>query len=172
MSIEKEALEENGAEHREDGQQFLAFLLAGEEYAVDILKVQEIKSWGPVTPIPASPDYMRGIINLRGTVVPVIDLRLRFGIPAKEANLTTAVIIARASSDKSERYVGLVVDEVADVYFLKETEIQSRKNVSGAISGEYVQGLSQVKDQMVIVVDLDLIVQSSLSDFEEEEEAA
>lgn len=171
MTSEVEVVADNGVEHREDGQQFLAFLLAGEEYAVDILKVQEIKSWGPVTPIPASPNYMRGIINLRGTVVPVIDLRLRFGLPSKEADLTTAVIIARASSDKSERYVGLVVDEVADVYFLNEAEIQERKDVSGAISGEYVQGLSQVKDQMVIVVDLDLIVHSSLNDFDTEEVA-
>jgi len=171
MTNEVEVAADNGVEHREDGKQFLAFLLAGEEYAVDILKVQEIKSWGPVTPIPASPDYMRGIINLRGTVVPVIDLRLRFGLTSKDADLTTAVIIARASSDKKERYVGLVVDEVADVYFLNETEIQERKDVSGAISGEYVQGLSQVKDQMVIVVDLDLIVHSSLVDFEDEEAA-
>lgn len=171
MTNEPEVTEEVGIEHREDGKQFLAFLLSGEEYAVDILKVQEIKSWGPVTPIPASPEYMRGIINLRGTVVPVIDLRLRFGLPSKEADLTTAVIIARASSDKSERYVGLVVDEVADVYFLNENEIQERKDVSGAISGEYVQGLSQVKNQMVIVVDLDLIVHSSLVDFDEEEAA-
>ncbi len=171
MNSDESGIEEIGIEHREDGKQFLAFLLSGEEYAVDILKVQEIKNWGPVTPIPASPDYMRGIINLRGTVVPVIDLRLRFGLPSKEADLTTAVIIARASSDKAERYVGLVVDEVADVYFLNETEIQERKDVSSAISGEYVQGLSQVKNQMVIVVDLDLIVQSSLSDFDEEEAA-
>lgn len=171
MNNEIEMTDDVSVEHQEDGKQFLAFLLAGEEYAVDILKVQEIKSWGPVTPIPASPEYMRGIINLRGTVVPVIDLRLRFGLPPKEADLTTAVIIARASSDKSERYVGLVVDEVADVYFLNESEIQERKDVSSAISGEYVQGLSQVKNQMVIVVDLDLIVHSSLIDFDEEEAA-
>ncbi len=169
MINQAEAEVSTDIEHQEDGQQFLAFLLANEEYAVDILKVQEIKSWGPVTPIPASPDYMRGIINLRGTVVPVIDLRLRFGIAAKDPDLTTAVIIARTFSDKGERYVGLVVDEVADVYFLNEAEIQNRKDVSAAISGEYVQGLSQVKDQMVIVVDLDLIVRSSLADFEGEE---
>lgn len=176
MSDEEQKTEEQepvgmGTEHRESGKQFLAFLLLGEQYAVDILKVQEIKSWGPITPIPAAPEYMRGIINLRGTVVPVIDLRCRFGLQTKEPDLSTAIIITRIPSGTSERYVGLVVDEVSDVYFLDEEEIQDRKNVSNAISGEYVKGLSQVKDNMVIVVDLDLIVSNSLSQLDESQAA-
>ena len=97
------------------GTQVLTFLLDGEEYGVDILRVQEIKGWDRVTPIPNTVECVRGVINLRGTVVPIIDLRLRFSKPAIDYSKTTVIIVLKVLSAKGERIVGLIVDAVSDV---------------------------------------------------------
>ena len=98
------------------GDQFLTFMLAGEEYGVDILRVQEIKGLAGVTQIPNTPDYVLGVINLRGTVIPVVDLRLRFGMAALEYSKLTVVIVMLVRTEDSERTIGFVVDTVSDVY--------------------------------------------------------
>ena len=94
--------------------QFLTFILGNEEYGIEILKVQEIKSWGPFTPIPNAPEYVLGVINLRGAIVPIVDLRSRFGLPPQEYTTTTAIIIVHTEVDDQPRIIGLVVDQVSD----------------------------------------------------------
>lgn len=154
------------------GDQYLTFVLSGEEYAVEILKVQEIKSWSPATPIPCAPDYMLGVINLRGSVVPVIDLRRRFGLPPTEYTATTAVIIARTNVDGKEKVAGLVVDEVADVYHLGASKIQESSEIAGSIDSNFIQGLAQENEKLIILINLEKIVESSLEllEFEEDEQ--
>src|SRR5580658_5602491 len=98
------------------GEQYLTFMLAGEEYGVDILRVQEIKGWDKVTRIPHTAKFVLGVINLRGAVVPILDLRCRFGLGSSDFGPTTVVIVVRAMTRSGERTVGMVVDAVSEVY--------------------------------------------------------
>ena len=101
------------AETASGAEQFLTFVLGGEEYGVTILQVQGIQGWDRCTPIPNTPDYILGVINLRGAIVPIVDLRRRFGMPAAEFGPTTVVIVVRVATERSERTLGLVVDAAA-----------------------------------------------------------
>src|SRR6478752_4670857 len=96
--------------------QYLTFVCAGEEYGVEILCVQEIKGWENVTRVPYTPNYMLGVMNLRGVIVPVIDLRVRFGLPARAMDGSTVVIVVRVRSTRGEKTAGIVVDAVSEVY--------------------------------------------------------
>jgi purine-binding chemotaxis protein CheW len=152
-----EALE--NTTEKEDGgesQELLTFLLAGEEYGVDILRVQEIKGWDKVTNIPNTPEYIRGVINLRGTIAPIIDMRLRFNLQAKEYDATTVVIVLNAKSqDKPDRTMGVIVDAVSDVYNVPTKDIKPSPDFGTAVDTEFVTGLATVGDTMVIVLDID-----------------
>lgn len=153
------------------GEQYLTFVLAEEEYAVDILKVQEIKSWGPVTPVPCSPGYVLGVINLRGAIVPVVDLRLLFELPEADYTSTTAVVIVRSVVAGQLRVVGLVVDKVAEVYHLGADNIQPSTSISSNIGGQFFSGLGHIEEKLVILIDLDRLVAVGLDEIEALEEA-
>src|SRR5258706_1827385 len=99
-----------------DAKQYLTFLLADAEYGVDILRVQEIKGWDTVTALPNTPEYVRGVMNLRGTIVPIIDLRQRFGLATIDYGLTTVVVVLKVMHERGSRIMGIVVDAVSDVY--------------------------------------------------------
>lgn len=156
----------------ETADQFLSFLIAGEEYGIEILKVQEIKSWGPYTPLPKSPDYVLGVINLRGAIVPIIDLRSRFGLPPTDYTATTAVIIVRTGEADNERIIGLVVDSVSEVYHLSPDVIQDASESSNSEKDSYVRGFGQIADKLVILVNLDPIITQSLGQIQQMSEAA
>ncbi|MFK7862342.1 MAG: chemotaxis protein CheW [Granulosicoccus sp.] len=156
----------------ETADQFLSFLIAGEEYGIEILKVQEIKSWGPYTPLPKSPDYVLGVINLRGAIVPIIDLRSRFGLPPTDYTATTAVIIVRTGSDDHARIIGLVVDSVSEVYHLSPDAIQDASEGSSSEKESYVRGFGQIGDKLVILVNLDPIIMESLGQIQKMADAA
>lgn len=140
---------------------YLTFVLATEEYAVDILRVQEIKGWSRVTPIPNTPDYICGVINLRGTIVPIIDLRLRFGLERLEYGAMTVVVVVKVISGNKERIMGIVVDAVSDVYDITEGDIKPAPDFGSVISIEFVRGLATVGDKMVIVLDIDKLLNSA-----------
>lgn len=156
----------------ETADQFLSFLIAGEEYGIEILKVQEIKSWGQYTPLPKSPDYVLGVINLRGAIVPIIDLRCRFGLPPTEYTPTTAVIIVRTGDDDHERIIGLVVDSVSEVYHLAPDAIQDASQSGTSERDTYVRGFGQIEDKLVILVNLDPIITESLGQIQQMADAA
>ena len=145
------------------GGQYLTFMLAGEEYGVEILKVQEIKGWDDATPIPNTPEYVLGVLNLRGAVVPIIDLRKRFEMESVPYGPTTVVIVVKMRLDDQERTVGLVVDAVADVYRLENGEIQPPPDMGGAVHTEFVRGLATVEEKMVILLEIDCLI-----DFQED----
>lgn len=144
------------------GEQYLTFLLDSEEYAVEILKVQEIKSWSTVTPVPCAPEYLLGVINLRGAIVPIIDLRSRFCLEGIERTPSTAVIIVRATDSDQQRIAGLVVDQVAEVYHLQAEKIQDSVDIAGSIDADYICGLAQADDKLIILINLDRIILTSL----------
>lgn len=140
------------------GGQYLTFMLAGEEYGVEILKVQEIKGWDAATPIPNTPEHVLGVLNLRGAVVPIIDLRKRFSLESIPYGPTTVVIVVKMRHQDQERTVGLVVDAVADVYRLESSEIQPPPEMGGAIHTDFVRGLSTVGEKMVILLEVDVLI--------------
>jgi len=147
-----------------EGDQYLTFLLAGEEYGVDILRVQEIKGWDNATPIPNTPNYIKGVINLRGTIVPIVDLRERFGLEPIPYGPTTVVIVLKVSSETGTRTMGVVVDAVSEVYNIKPEELKAAPNFGQAISTDFVLGLATVDEKMVIVLDIDHLLNSSVLD--------
>jgi purine-binding chemotaxis protein CheW len=140
--------------------QYLTFMLAGEEYGVDILRVQEIKGWGKVTPIPSTPDYVRGVMNLRGTIVPIIDLRRRFSLDNIDYGPTTVVIVLRVECEGRDRIMGIVVDAVSDVYAVPSEELRPSPDFGGNVNVEFVRGLATVDEKMVIMLNIDKLLNS------------
>ena len=155
MSIDDALSEEVTKQH-------LTFILGGEEYGVDILKVQEIRGWEPVSPIPNTPDYVLGVLNLRGIVVPIIDLRVRFDLPSAEFGSATVVVIVKVRQNDKERTVGLVVDEISDVYSIIEGNIREAPEMGGALSTDYITGLTTVDEKMIILLNVDLLVNTGV----------
>jgi len=149
--------------------QFLTFLLDKEEYGVEILNVQEIKSWGPYTPLPKSPDHVLGVINLRGAIVPIIDLRSRFKLPASKPTDTTAIIIVRSEHEDQIRIIGLVVDSVSEVYQLREENVQDAAEMhnsgdcpASSVPTNFVRAFGKIDDNLLILINLEPIVSSSV----------
>jgi purine-binding chemotaxis protein CheW len=144
-----------------EANQCLTFMLAGEEYGVDILRVQEIKGWDAVTAIPNTPEYIRGVMNLRGTIVPIIDMRLRFELEHLKYGPTTVVIVLRVDGVNKSRVMGIVVDGVSDVYNLKLSDIKPAPNFGSAVDTEFVKGVTTVGEKLVVLLDIDYMLNSS-----------
>lgn len=145
-------------------EQYLTFMLAGEEYGVDILRVQEIKGWDKVTRIPHTPDYVLGVINLRGAVVPIVDLRRRFNLDAIAFGPTTVVIVMRIMRGRVEHVVGVVVDAVSEVYNVDPAESKPPPDVCGSIDTVFVKALATIENKMLILLDIDRLIGSSIID--------
>lgn len=138
--------------------QYLAFILAGEEYGVDILRVQEIKGWTSVTLIPNMPPHIKGVLNLRGTIVPIIDLRLRFGLDPIAYGATTVIVVLKVTGQQGSRTMGIVVDAVSDVYNVTAAEMKAPPEFGGSIKTEYVNGLATLDKKMVILLNIDRLL--------------
>lgn len=138
--------------------QYLTFLLAGEEYGLDILKVQEIRGWVPVTRIPHTPAHVQGVLNLRGAIVPIIDLRRRFDMAKAEYTHTTVVIVMSVADKTGKRVIGVVVDGVSDVLNVTPDAIKPAPNFGAAVRTEFVNGLGAIGNRMVILLDSDKLL--------------
>ena len=143
-----------------DAAQFLTFVCAGEEYGVDILCVQEIKGWDGVTRVPYTPPYLLGVMNLRGVIVPVIDLRTRFGVQQRAPDSSTVVIVVRVHSAHGEKTAGIVVDAVSEVYSVIPDNIKATPDLGAVADGACVRGLASVDGKMVMLLDIDKLVAS------------
>ena len=160
-----ERLEDQVLEGAEDAQQFLSFKLGGEEYGVDILKVQEIKGWEGATPIPNMPAYILGVINLRGTVVPIINLRAFFDMEALQFTKTTVVIVVRViDEDKGERTMGLVVDAVSEVHNITQEEMRPAPEFGGACRADFIMALATKEENMIILLEVDRLIHEGILD--------
>lgn len=138
------------------GQEYLVFTLGAEEYGIEILKVQEIRGYERVTRIANAPDFILGVTNLRGVIVPIIDLRVKFDFPTADFNVNTVIIILNLS----ERVVGIIVDGVSDVTSLTNEQIRPAPDFSVSLSTEYLLGLGTVDDRMLILVDIEKLLNS------------
>ncbi len=144
--------------------QVLVFKLGAEDYAVDILCVREIRVWEGATRVPHTPSYVKGVMNLRGEVVPILDLRERFATGRPEYGPRTVVIVFQVRSGERNRLVGGVVDAVCDVYSLDEDSIMPLPEIDTYVPTEYIKGLVTLGDAMVIVLDPE-----AMFDFEDAE---
>ena len=139
------------------GNEFLTFTLGKEEYGIDILKVQEIRGYDAVTAIANTPEFIKGVINLRGIIVPIVDMRIKFHLGKVEYDQFTVVIILNVA----HRVVGMVVDGVSDVITLGSDQIKAAPEFGSAIDTQYVMGLGTVDDRMLILVDIERLMTSS-----------
>jgi len=141
-----------------DSHQYLTFELASEEYAIDILKVQEIRGFESTTRIPNTPKYLLGVINLRGAVVPIVDLRLRFGLPLPESDTTTVIILVKIQTRAGVRTLGMVVDAVSEVHAIRSESITQTPDIASNAIREYITGLATIEDRMIIILDIDALI--------------
>ena len=137
--------------------EILAFELGGQRYGIDLLAVQEIRGYENVTRIANAPDFVKGVVNLRGIIVPIIDLRLRFGIGQPTYDALTVVIILHVGG----RVVGMVVDAVSDVVTLRENDVKPAPSMGGAISTVHMTGLASVDDHLVTLLDVPSLLASA-----------
>ena len=135
--------------------QYLTFYLGDEAYGVDILRVQEIRGWEAVRALPDAPEYVKGVLDLRGIIVPIVDLRLRFGNTDPVYESTTVVIIVAVDHGDGTHLVGVVVDGVSDVLDAKDAEIKPPPRLAGSINKHYLQGMVSLDRGMVVLVDID-----------------
>ncbi|WP_409160814.1 chemotaxis protein CheW [Pectobacterium sp. B2J-2] len=138
------------------GQEFLIFTLGDEEYGVDILKVQEIRGYDQVTRIANTPSFIKGVTNLRGVIVPIVDLRIKFAKQDVEYNDNTVVIVLNLG----QRVVGIVVDGVSDVLSLTADQIRPAPEFAVTLSTEYLTGLGSLGERMLILVDIEKLLSS------------
>ena len=136
---------------------YLTFELAGEEYGVEILKVKEIIGIMNITSVPQTPEFVKGVINLRGKVIPVIDLRLKFGMNTKEYDERTCIIVV----DINNMVTGIVVDSVSEVLNIKEEEIEETPSFGVKLYTEYILGMAKIKEQVKVLLDIDKVLTSS-----------
>jgi purine-binding chemotaxis protein CheW len=152
-----------------DQAQFLSFTLGSEEYCVDILRVQEIRSWEPVSRIPNVPAYEKGVVNLRGAIVPIIDLRERFNLGHCQYTPLTVVVVLQALIGEKVRVMGVVVDTVSDVIDVDKKTIQSSPNFGTKVSTEFINGLVSVNQRMVMLLDIDKLLKLDGVDDDDED---
>jgi len=137
--------------------QYLTFKLAEEVYALDIGKVREVLDFTTVTKVPRTPDFMRGVINLRGSVVPVVDLRLKFGLSATEKTVNTCVIITEVTVDNDTTVLGCLADSVQEVLDLEPGEISAPPKIGTKLRTEFITGMGKRDDRFIIILDIDKV---------------
>lgn len=141
----------------DDVREYLAFTLGREEYGIDILRVQEIRGYEPVTRIANAPSFIKGVVNLRGTIIPVVDMRIKLNLGEASYDQFTVVIILNIAG----RVVGMVVDSVSDVTTLKPEQMRSAPEVGSAFDTDYLIGLGDLGERMLILVDIDKLMSSA-----------
>ena len=160
MSSQPEARERGAAPDSGKEGKYLTFALDNEEYGIGIMKVKEIIGLMPVTPVPRTPEYVLGVINLRGKVIPVVDLRLRFGLESVESTDRTCVIVVEIAGPSGPVMVGVVVDSVSDVLNIKEEDIEGELSFGASLDTEYILGMAKMDNGVKILVDIDKVLTS------------
>jgi purine-binding chemotaxis protein CheW len=143
--------------------QVLTFVIGEATYGIDIPCVQEIRGWSPVTPLPQSPADVLGVLNLRGAIVPVLDLRLKFGSANVQYTPVTVIIVVSVMSAKGRREFGMVVDGVSDVIDIAAQDVKHAPDLGGGTSGTYIRGLLPVAGRMVVLLDIELLLGAEFS---------
>jgi purine-binding chemotaxis protein CheW len=144
--------------------QYLTFKLEGEVFALDVVKVREILDYTNITKVPQTPEFMKGVINLRGSVVPVVDMRLKFGIAPQQKTVDTCIIVVEIAIDNEATILGALVDSVQEVFELEPAQIEPAPRIGTKLKTEFILGMGKRDDQFVIILDIDRVF--SLEDLE------
>src|ERR1700744_3413729 len=147
----------------EGSQQILTFVLGKETYGVDILRVQEVRGYSAVTKIPHNPSHVLGVLNLRGSIVPIVDLRMRFSLDRAEYTAITVIIVVSVMSSTGRRDFGVVVDGVSDVVDVNTEEVKAAPELGAKGATDYIRGLVPVSDRMVVLLDIDRLIGSDIT---------
>jgi purine-binding chemotaxis protein CheW len=140
---------------------YLTFTLAEEEYGIGILKVKEIIGIMAITTVPRTPEYMKGVINLRGKVIPVVDLRLKFGMEAMDYTERTCIIVVEITGDGKKILLGILVDSVSEVLNIKGSDIEDTPNFGSQLDTEYILGMAKTGGRVKILLDIDRVLNDS-----------
>ena len=140
---------------------YLTFHLGKEQYGLSVLKVKEIVGIMPITEIPQAPTYVDGVINLRGKVIPIINLRRKFAMQTLENTERTCIIVVEIENPTGHQLMGIVVDEVSEVRYIKNTDIEEPPHFSGKQQGEYILGMAKAENELSILLDIDRILRES-----------
>ncbi len=136
------------------GARFLSFTIDNENYCMDILRVKELMGMTKITPLPRTPNFIRGVINLRGQIIPIIDLRLKFGLEFKEYTKRSSIIVVEVSYDNENMFMGLVVDSIQEVINIPDNKMSKIPYINAKIKSEYIKSIANTKDGMKIVLDV------------------
>jgi len=139
---------------------YLTFMLANEGYGIDIQKVKEINEMMPITPIPEAPSYMKGIVNLRGKIIPIIDLRERFGFSKGDGSEKGCIIVVEIQSNSGKHSTGLIVDGVSEVCEIKAEQIEENVVLGARVRSDYIRGIAKLGDQVKILLNIDRVLTS------------
>jgi purine-binding chemotaxis protein CheW len=141
--------------------QYLTFKLADEIFALDVAKVREILEVTTITKVPQTPDFMRGVINLRGSVVPVVDMRLKFGMSMTEQTVNTCIIVVEISLDGDSLVLGALADSVQEVVEMEAEKIEPAPHIGTKLNTDFIRGMGKIDDHFVMILDIDRIFSSA-----------
>jgi len=147
-----EPIEQSSESHN----QFVTFRSGDQEFGADIMAIREIRGWTPTTPLPHSPNYVRGVINLRGIVLPIVDLKARLGYSATETNAKNVIVVVKCGN----RTIGLLVDAVSDILTTTAAEIQPAPDIARDETCQFINGIAVLGDRMVTILDMDVLTES------------
>jgi purine-binding chemotaxis protein CheW len=150
--------EKSAVEIDEGQSQYLTFLLGGEMFAIPILNIKEIIEYGHLTPVPMMPAFIRGVINLRGSVVPVIDLSVRFGRQTRDITRRTCIVIIEIESEDGRQDVGVVVDTVSEVLEISEAQIEQPPSFGARIRADFIRSMGKINGKFVIILDVNHVL--------------
>ena len=148
-----------GAMTKREGK-YLTFTMANEEYGIIILKIKEIIGMIAITSVPQTPEYVKGVINLRGKVIPVVDLRLKFGMEAIDYNERTCIIVLDIGNQNTALMIGIVVDSVSEVLNIKDADIEDAPNFGTALETDYIMGMAKSEKSVKILLDIDKVLEA------------
>lgn len=137
---------------------YLTFTLANEEYGIGILKIKEIIGMMPITSVPRTPSFVKGVINLRGKVIPVVDLRLKFGMPPMDYTDRTCIIVVEIAGQSGALTIGIVVDSVSEVLNIKEEDIENTPTFGIRVNTDYIMGMAKIGGGVKILLDIDKVL--------------
>lgn len=158
MKAELRAMDQVVKSMTEREGKYLTFSLAGEEYGIGILKVKEIIGMMAITMVPQTPSYVKGVINLRGKVIPVVDLRLKFGMGAMDYTERTCIIVVETARENGHVLIGIVVDSVSEVLNIKGGDIEETPNFGSQLNTDYICGMAKAGDSIKILLDIDKVL--------------
>ena len=149
------------ASHLSREGKYLTFVLGQEEYGLEILKVQEIMGMMDVTRVPRAPDFVRGVINLRGKVIPVMDLRCKFAMESKDDTEKTCIIVVQVKQEGTVVTMGIIVDEVSEVLNIQSEQIEPTPEFGGGVNTDFILGMGKIDQKVVILLDIDKVLSSN-----------